>query len=134
MLNKFVLPLIVVVALVGAGCSKKNTNSPYPTATSTNPNSKVTSGPAASPLSGTVSVTIKNFAYSPAILVVKKGTVLTVTNQDSTGHSFTADDGSFNTGVLAKGASQSITLDKVGTFKVHCIPHPSITGTVTVVE
>ncbi len=78
------------------------------------------------------SVEISNFAFGPKTLTVKKGTEVTFANQDSVKHSATADDGSFDTGLLAKGESGSVTFDKAGTFTYHCTPHPNIKATIVV--
>ena len=79
-------------------------------------------------------VTIKDFAYTPATLTVKAGEKFTVKNLDLAGHSVTSDDGtSFDTGVLSKDQSMTLTAPtKPGTYKFHCTPHPSITGTLVV--
>jgi plastocyanin len=53
-----------------------------------------------------------------------------VTNSDSTNHSMTANDGSFDTGVFSSG-SKTIQLPKAGTFMFHCRIHSFMTGTVT---
>lgn len=78
-------------------------------------------------------IEIKDFKYAPGTLTVKAGEKITVTNKDAAGHSVTADDGSFDSGVLGKDVSGSITApSKPGTYKFHCIPHPSIQGTLIV--
>lgn len=77
-------------------------------------------------------VTIQNFAFGPATVTVKVGDTVTWTNMDLTGHSATADDGSFDTGVLSQGKSGSVTFDTAGTFTYHCTPHPNMKGTVVV--
>ncbi len=79
-----------------------------------------------------VSIDIKDFAYGPKTLTVKKGTIVTWTNQDSAKHTATADDGSFDTGLLAKGESGSVTFDKIGTFNYHCTPHPNMKAAIIV--
>ena len=78
------------------------------------------------------SVEIKNFAFGPKSLTIKKGTGVTFTNQDSVKHSATADDGSFDTGLLAKGESASVTFDEVGVYTYHCTPHPNMKATIIV--
>ncbi len=77
-------------------------------------------------------VTIQNMAFSPATLTVKVGDKITWTNQDSVGHSATADDNSFDTGVLSQGQSESVTFSKAGTYTYHCSVHPNMKGTITV--
>ncbi len=76
---------------------------------------------------------IKDFKYSPATLTVKAGEKITVIDRDESGHSVTADDGSFDSGVLTKDVPGSITAPtKPGTYTFHCVPHPSIQGTLVV--
>jgi len=79
-----------------------------------------------------LNVEIKNFAFTPKTLTIKKGTTITFTNQDSVGHTATADDGNFGTEILAKGESGSVTFDKAGTYTYHCTPHPNMKATIVV--
>jgi plastocyanin len=79
------------------------------------------------------SVTIKDFSFSPGTVTVSVGETVTWQNSGPSGHSATARDGSFDTGVLAKGKSASHTFDKAGTFAYICTPHPFMHGTVKVV-
>jgi plastocyanin len=81
----------------------------------------------------TQSATIVGFAFHPASVTVTAGETISWTNEDSATHTATADDGSFDTGQLAKGASGSHTFATAGTFAYHCTIHPSMHGTVTVV-
>ena len=46
-------------------------------------------------------------------------------------HSATANDGSFDTGILSKGGSGSHTFTQAGTFSYICTPHPFMKGTVS---
>jgi plastocyanin len=78
-------------------------------------------------------VTIANFSFGPNELQVKVGTTVTWTNQDSTRHTVTADDGTFDSGALSEGSSFSFTFTEAGTFPYSCNFHPSMVGTVTVV-
>lgn len=86
-------------------------------------------------------VEIKDFAFSPASITVKKGTKVTWTNQDTTGHNVVASDSGNGGGLptsnslLGKGESYSFTFNEVGTFDYVCAPHASsMKGTVKVVE
>lgn len=81
--------------------------------------------------SGTA-VEIKGFAFNPATVSVSVGTTVTWTNNDSTAHTVTADDGSFQSGTLDPGKSFSFTFTKAGSFSYHCEFHPNMTATVTV--
>ncbi len=79
-------------------------------------------------------VLIQEFSYSENPLVVKKGTTVTWTNNDTVTHSALADDGSFNTGELEEGESGSVTFNEVGEYTYHSAQYPSVTGTVIVEE
>jgi plastocyanin len=78
------------------------------------------------------SVTITDFKYAPKTISVSVGTTVTWTNEGPTAHTATADDGTFDTGNLVKGASGSYQFDKAGTYEYHCTPHPFMKATVTV--
>jgi plastocyanin len=74
-------------------------------------------------------VKISNFKFSPATITVKQGARLSVTNDDSTAHTATADDGqSFDTGTVDPGASKTISVSKPGSYPYHCSIHPSMHG------
>jgi LPXTG-motif cell wall-anchored protein len=79
------------------------------------------------------SVTMKDFSFGPSSVTVNAGEAVTWTNQGPTKHSATADDGSFDTGLLSKGKSASHTFNKAGTFAYVCSIHPNMHGTVRVV-
>lgn len=77
-------------------------------------------------------VSIANFTFQPAMLTVPVGTTVTWTNNDSTGHTVVADDGSFRSDTIAPGATFSHTFTTAGTFSYFCSLHTSMTGTVVV--
>jgi plastocyanin len=91
------------------------------------------SSAAAAPDAGgaTTTITIQDFAFDPVMATAGVGDTLTVTNADSTTHTLTADDGSFDTGKLAKGP-KTITLDTAGSFAYHCEIHSYMKGTIRV--
>ena len=60
------------------------------------------------------------------------GSTVTVTNDDSVTHTWTATGGAFNSGPLAPGASFSFTFTQPGTYNYLCTIHTFMTGTVTV--
>ena len=97
-----------------------------------NQNSYQQTNPTSSDQAVESTVTIANYSYSPATLTIKVGDTVTWTNQDSVGHTATADDNSFDTGILTKGKSGTITFNKAGTYPYHCTPHPVMKGTIIV--
>ncbi len=78
------------------------------------------------------SVSIANFAFDPATVTVNVGDSVTWTNQDSTAHTATAGDGSFDTGSIGAGQTATVTFDTAGTFAYVCSIHPQMSGTVVV--
>ncbi|MFH0711414.1 MAG: plastocyanin/azurin family copper-binding protein [Candidatus Aenigmatarchaeota archaeon] len=84
-------------------------------------------------------VKIKNFAFTPNILVIKKGMTVTWSNEDSTPHQIASDPHPTHTdlpelvsGILSNGQNYSFTFTKTGTFGYHCHLHPSMKGTIVV--
>jgi plastocyanin len=75
-------------------------------------------------------ISIKNFQYSPDPITVKVGTKVTVTNDDGTVHTLTANDGQFDTGDLDGGASGTITIAEPGTYAYFCDVHNYMMGTI----
>jgi len=101
-----------------AGCSSSTT---APTPTPGTPVSIVTG-----------SSNLTTTAYNPNPVSVAVGGTVTWTNNDTTAHTSTGDNGSWNSGSIAPGASFSMTFATAGTFTYHCTIHPGMVGTVTV--
>jgi len=79
-------------------------------------------------------VQIVEFSYEPDPVVVQAGGKVSWQNKDTAPHTATADDGSFDTGTIEKGKLGSATFKEPGTFTYHCEIHPTMHGTVEVVE
>jgi plastocyanin len=79
-------------------------------------------------------VDIVEFTYQPDPVVVQVGGKVNWQNQDTAPHTATADDGSFDTGTIEKGKTGSETFKEAGTFTYFCEIHPTMHGTVEVVE
>jgi plastocyanin len=77
-------------------------------------------------------VTIANFAFSPSNTTVSSGSAVTWTNNDTVSHTVTADNGSFDSGVLQPGATFTHTFTQAGSVPYHCSIHPSMHGSVSV--
>ncbi|HME25253.1 MAG TPA: PQQ-binding-like beta-propeller repeat protein [Acetobacteraceae bacterium] len=75
------------------------------------------------------------FGYFPARTRVKPGTQVTFTNVGDLPHSATAAagmEGKWDTDILAKGESKTITFDKPGIYYYICTPHQYMYGQVIV--
>ncbi len=91
---------------------------------------RLSSGP--SRATGDPGVTIADFQFTPGTTTVHAGDTITWTNNGPSEHSATANDGSFDTGVLQKGASASHSFTQAGTFTYFCKIHPFMHGTIVV--
>lgn len=138
--------IVILVVLAGGGAllmarNNSNKNNPGSSSSSTS-NSSMSNTPSTgshgsdTTASTTNSVTIENFAFSPASITIKKGTAVTWANKDSATHTVTESDSQAgpNSGDVAPGSTYSFTFKSAGTFHYHCAIHPSMTGTVTVTE
>lgn len=79
-------------------------------------------------------VDIIEFTYQPDPVVVQTGGKVIWQNQDAAPHTATADDDSWDTGTIEKGKIGSETFKEAGTFAYFCEIHPTMKGTVEVVE
>jgi plastocyanin len=79
-------------------------------------------------------VEIVEFTYEPDPVVVQAGGKVIWQNQDTAPHTATADDGSFDTGTIEQGKIGSATFKDPGTYTYFCEIHPTMHGTVEVVE
>jgi plastocyanin len=81
---------------------------------------------------GQSNIRIVDFGYE-GDLVVQRGQSVQVVNEDGVPHTLTADDGSFDSGVIGAGASGSFAVpDADGTFNFICTIHPSMSAELTV--
>jgi plastocyanin len=120
-----ILIFVLVTFIAVCGCTGYGKSAP-PAATQTQ-------------VSGSTTVTMQNFAFSPASITVPKGTTVTWVNQDTSDHKIVNDaQGSiaqgalFTSNSLPKGASYSFKFDNPGTYPYHCSIHPSMKATVIV--
>lgn len=77
------------------------------------------------------SVDIRNFAFHPGTLNVKRGARVAFTNSSDVTHTATRG-GSFDTKRIAPGRSVTVAFNKRGTFAYHCKIHPFMKGRVVV--
>ena len=79
-----------------------------------------------------LAVQIQGNAFNPAQVQVTVGAIVAWTNLDSTAHSVTATDGSFDSGSLDQGEEWVHAFDTAGTFAYTSSSDPSMQGTVVV--
>jgi plastocyanin len=79
-------------------------------------------------------VEIAGFAYDPDPVTIQTGGKVTWINRDATPHTATAEDGAFDTGTLEQGKLKSENFKEPGTYRYICEIHPTMHGTVEVVD
>jgi plastocyanin len=72
------------------------------------------------------------WGFDPAELTIEAGQAVTFTNGGRVGHTATASNGAFDTGLLQGGQSVVIRFDQAGTFDYFCQPHPWMKGRIIV--
>lgn len=135
-MKKGLLALVAVLVIGGGAFMLMNKNDETTKqATDQTSGTNSTDATDATDATATSAVEIKDMAFSPSNITVKKGTKVTWTNKDTVSHTVTSDSGStMDSELLSKGDTYSVTFDEVGSFDYHCTPHPAMTGTVTVTE
>jgi plastocyanin len=126
MKTKLFTTIVLLAIMVGACSAPAATSAPQATVYP----------PAAAQASGgstsTTQIAITNFNFDPETITIKAGSTVTWTNQDSVAHTVVAQDGSWKSDNLAKGASFSYTFAKPGTYAYICSIHPTMKGTIIV--
>ena len=131
--GRLVAGLFVLVLLVAACSSDDNGGG----TTASTGGSTAATGSTGETGGGGTKITIADFAFDPDTITVSGPTEVTVTNNDSAAHTFTADDGSFDVQV-DPGATESVTVDPATFIEVnqtmgfHCNFHLEMTGTIEV--
>lgn len=105
------------------------TPTPAPTATPTPAAAPAPSGPA-----GPGTVKIIDYDYSPKNLAVTPGATVRWVNDGAKKHTVTANDGSYDSGLMSTGDAYSRTFATVGVYQYFCDLHPDMVGSVTVSE
>jgi plastocyanin len=82
----------------------------------------------------TVVIEIQSLKYSEEELVIEAGTTALWKNSDPLQHTVTADDDSFDSGLIDPQQSFAMTFDTPGTYADHCTPHPFMMARVVVRE
>lgn len=109
------LSVIIMAAFTFSGCSSNKAK--------VNPN----------PATPSATVSIENFAFSPATVNIKVGQSVMWTNKDSAPHTATELGNLFDSGSLATNQSFSFTFHTAGTYTYHCLIHSMMANATVVV-
>jgi plastocyanin len=126
--RRFSTCLICLVFAAGCGGNSGGGGSSAQSSTKSAAPSASSAGPAVA----SAKVDVKSFKFNPAVIAVKKGGRITWTNSDSTAHTATADQRSFDTQAIDPGKSKSVSFTRAGSFAYHCDFHPFMKAMVVV--
>jgi plastocyanin len=110
---------VVVEGTGGSGGSPAPATTPKPTPTPAD----TTTGSEAE---------IQDFSFAPPNINVPVGSTVNWRNAGAAPHTVSAEDGSFDSEMIAAGGSWARTFDAVGTFRYVCSFHPEMEGVVEV--
>jgi plastocyanin len=136
-LKKFLVPALILLTFALVACgdsgdsnSTEGSDSADSAAAEPSGNAPAPSGEAAR----AAKVKIVEFTYGPDPVTVQAGGKVIWQNEDTAPHTATADDGSFDTDTIERGKLGSATFKQAGTYPYFCEIHPTMHGTVEVVE
>ena len=139
-MNRIAILLVAGACAAIAGCGGDDDESAEPPAATATATATATETATAAPeeddgedAEAAATVAIEGFAFAPADVTVKAGEAVGWSNEDSARHTVTAKSGAtFDSGVLAEGASFEWPAEEAGTVEYVCSLHPSMVGTITV--
>lgn len=136
-LKAFLAPALIALSLGFAACGGGGDDETAAESEATTATTTESGGSEAAP-SGEAQrsekVEIVEFTYGPDPVTVQTGGKVIWVNRDAAPHTATADDGSFDTGTIDRGKLGSETFKEAGTYPYFCEIHPTMHGTVEVVE
>jgi plastocyanin len=112
--------LLVASVFLLSSCGKSSNSSTNPTSNSATP-------------AAAASVSIENFAFSPATVHVTTGGTVTWTNKDATAHTATDVNGNFDSGNLNPTQTFKFTFSTPGTYTYRCTIHSMMAKATVVV-
>lgn len=77
-------------------------------------------------------VVMKQMHFEPAQITIKPGDTVEWKNEDIFSHTVTANDQSFDSGLIAPGQTWRTTFTKETDVAYHCRPHPNMTASLVV--
>jgi plastocyanin len=79
-------------------------------------------------------ITLKAFAFTPAAIAVRAGTIVTWRNLDEEPHTVVSSTGAFRSDALDQNDSFSFKFDEPGEYAFICSIHPHMRGTIIVTK
>lgn len=118
------VPVALLLALVASACGGGSDNGSTPTS----PTSSGGSGSAAVTIAIVATSGAQSFSPNPA--PQSQGSTVAWRNSDGLVHRIVANDGSFDTGNIAPGATSQAVTPAAGGINYHCSLHPNMVGAI----
>ena len=122
---------IMGMTLLGA-CSDDSGSDSAATTAGAAAGANTTSGSGGEATGDGASVVASDLAFNPAELSVAVDETITFTNNDGFAHTFTADNGEFDSDNVDSGGTFEFTPEAAGEIPFHCKIHSNMKGTITV--
>lgn len=71
----------------------------------------------------TPTVSVQDNLFNPSLVQTSSAATITWTNADAVPHTITADDGSFDSGIISSGGTFTTTFAESGTYAYYCQIH-----------
>ena len=126
------LTAVIGMTLLGACSSDDSGSDSAATTASAAAGANTTSGSGGEATGDGASVVASDLAFNPAELTVAVGETITFTNNDGFAHTFTADNGEFDSDNVDSGGTFEYTPEAAGEIPFLCKIHSNMTGTITV--
>jgi plastocyanin len=119
MMRRSLIALVAAALLIASGCAAGSGGRPRAEA----------AAPAAASADGVVKTTSvelpKSYKFSPSVIQIEPGDVVTWTNNDDFPHTVRLKDGSEPDKPVSVGKSISIDFEKTGIYRYDCSLHPT---------
>lgn len=122
---------LILAAGCGGGGPATTTTVAATSTTSATPTTTTAPDSTTLPVDADATITISGFAFGEP-LTVTVGDTVAVVNQDGVPHTWTSDDGLFDSGSLSRGEVFRHTFTEAGEYEFFCGIHPQMQGSITV--
>jgi plastocyanin/uncharacterized membrane protein len=113
--------VLLMLSAWGFSFARSLAQAPGPASTPPQPSDSSAKGS-----SPNIQIVMKAIAFNPLEQTVHPGDTVEWKNEDIVAHTVTADDGSFDSGLIQPGHSWKMTVKSAATIAYHCSPHPNM--------
>lgn len=131
-IRALVAAVAIVVALAATACSGSGSEGADDATTTSEATTTTIAVEVPDDAVATDQITITDEGFDPPVVVVEAGATVGWSNQGTSPHTATAEEGAFDTGAIGPGDALAITVDEPGIHTYRCDLHPDLTATLVV--